>query len=631
MTRGANTGRGVHATLGAITLGGLLVLAGPGAAAPRVPGRSPDHYPDAGDVVSAYRTVRAWVDEFDLPAPGEPRAAVTLGNASGVCVILRQSGRVVGTGVDTTGDALMLRRAVGRAMGEVLGDPAVAALPPEAVTRAGLRLSLELEVAGQLIPLLGREFAQIAGQLVPGLDGAAVRRGRNLAMIFPARMRANNTAGRIERLLPALAVEVGLDVMPLPDLVRRFDISLYRFRTIDLAQAAPGKPPFNTVRGDRLVLDEQVTRDAIEDLAQGIVEHLAAAMAPDTIKEVGLMGTYHPAADRYRPLIAPPVEQALAAWALSRYGRVPGLDALTATRVADLSGRILDDLGHVGGGEIDPLSSSVACSAIVHAALEHRSYLDARETPRLFLEAARRARSAWTPQDGFIDVDERTVVPPHARAMIASAMTKLLAADRTSIDAATVRQAIDAAWSSVPPHRHVSLMPWIGWAEADYAAATGQPLRAGPLRAVRDLLDAGQLGRATVPDEADLAGGFALSRHRQPGPPTSQTLRPAALLAWMIRDTALTSPAEAPGALRRSLATMRFIMQLAVRDSLVWACPDQRRALGGIRTATWDWDQPVPVQALALATAAETLWSLDAVSGGDPLPGTPTRAGRLTP
>ena len=63
--------------------------------------------------------------------------------------------------------------------------------------------------------------------------------------------------------------------MPLPDLVRRFDISLYRFRTTDLAQAAPGDPPFETVRGDRLVLDKQVTRDAINALALGIVEHLA--------------------------------------------------------------------------------------------------------------------------------------------------------------------------------------------------------------------------------------------------------------------------------------------------------------------------------------------------------------------
>ena len=607
MSPGADTSRGVHATLGAITLVGLLVCTRPVAATP---------YPDAGDVVSAYLTLRGWVDEFDLPSPSEPRAAVTLGNASGVCVILRQSGRVVGTGVDTTGDALMLRRAAGRAMGEVLGNPAVAALPPEAVARAGLGLSLELEVAGKLIPLLGRHFADVAGQLSPGLDGVAIRRGRNLAMLFPARMRANNTADRAERMLPALAVEVGLDVMPLPDLVRRFDISLYRFRTTDLAQAAAGDPPFETVRGDRIVLDRQVTRDAITALALGIVEHLATAMAPDAIDEpVGLMGTYHPAVDRYEPLIAPPMEQALAAWALSRFARVGGLDAETAARVDGLAGRILDELGETGGGEIDPLTSSVACAAIVHAALEHRSYLDAEEPPRLFPAAAEVVRSAWTAQNGFMDVDKRTVVPPHGRAMIAAAMTRLLAADRSSIDAATVRQAIDAAWKSVPPHQHVSLMPWIGWAEADYAAATGQPVNAAPLRAVRDLLDAGRMDHASGPDEADLAGGFVLSGHRRSGRATSQTLRPAALFAWMVRNPALTSPDEAPAALGRTLATMRFIMQLAVRDSLVWACPDQRRALGGIRTATWDWDQPVPAQAQALVTAAETLRSLDAIAG----------------
>ena len=34
----------------------------------------------------------------------------------------------MGMGVDATGDALMLRRAVGRAMNEVLGDPALVSL-----------------------------------------------------------------------------------------------------------------------------------------------------------------------------------------------------------------------------------------------------------------------------------------------------------------------------------------------------------------------------------------------------------------------------------------------------------------------------------------------------------------------
>ena len=604
---GTNTGRGVTATValvGAITLGALL--------GPTPPVVGAEQYPDARDVVSAYLTVRRWVDDFNLPAPAE--AAFTLGNASGVCVILRRSGRVFGIGVDTTGDDLMLRRAAGRAMGEVLGTPTVAALPPDEIARTGRALTLELEVAGPLVPLLGRTFAEVAEQLDPGLDGVALRRGDRVAMLPPARMRVTNTARRVEHLLPPLALDLGLNVLTLPELARRFDVSLYRFRTTHLAQAAPGDAPFSTVRGDVLVTDEQVTRAAIMDLALGIAEHLAGAMAP--IEEpVGLMGTYLPTADRYEPLIAPPAEQALAAWALARYCRVPGLDKEVAARMAGCSRRILDELGQVSPGELDPLASAVACAAIVHAVLEHRTSLDGDGGPPLFLQAAARVRNAWTRTSGFVDIEEVSRVPPHAQALIVSAMSRLLAVELLGLEAATVRQALDEVWESVPPHRRISLMPWIGWAEADYAAATGQPIAADPLRELRDLLDASRLGAART-DDADMAGGFSLDQ-RHPRLATAQSFRPAALLAWMIRQPALTPPDQTQVALGRMLQTMRFVMQVAVRDSLAWSCPDPRRAMGGIRTATWDWEQPVLAQALALATATEILLSLDAVAARD--------------
>ncbi len=568
-------------------------------------------YPDAADVVAAYMAARAWVDDFDLPAPADKAATVVLGDASGVCVILRHGGRVIGIGTDATGDGLMVRRATGRALSEVLGDPAVASLPAGQVARTGRALTLQVEVAGSLVPLIGRTFADIAGQLDPGLDGVAIRRGEQLAMLFPARVRANNTAGRLERLLPALAVDVGLAVMPLPELARRFDVSLYRFRTTDLAQATPRGPPFQTVRGDVLVLDEAVTRASIEQLARGIADHLAGSIA-HVGEPVGLMGTYKPSSDRYEPLIAPPLEQALAAWALSRYGGLPNLDAETAARMHALSRRILEDLSVVTPVETDPLASAVACAAIVYAALEHPTFLAGDRPPPLFLEAAARVGDGWTRQDGFIDVDEQVPVPPHARALIASAMSRLLAAGMTGIDGATARGALDAAWESVPPHGRVALLPWIGWGEAHYAAATGRPVAASKLIELRDLLDAARLDRMALIEAGglDLAGGFELSRQR-PGLATSQTLRPAAWLAWMIRHRDFTAPDEASPALGRMLQTMRFITQLAVRDSLSWSCPNPDRAAGGVRLATWNWDQPVPAQALALVTAVEMLRSLE--------------------
>ncbi len=593
------------------------MVASVAAGQPRGTGDPP--LPDAADVVAAFATVRAWIDDFELPPTEAPQARLAVADASGVCVILRQSGRIVGVGTDTTADALMVRRATGRAMSDLLGDPAVANLPEDMLPQVAAAVTLELEIAGRPVPLLGKTYADAAAQLSPGEDGVALRRGENTAMLFPAQLRATNTAGRVERLLPPLAVELGLSALPLPELARRFDVSIYRFRTTTLAQHAAGRPPFATIRGDTLVTDAQVTRAGIQELAVGIAQHLSNTLAP-VDAPVGLMGTYRPASDRFSPLIAPPAEQALAAWSLARLSRVEQLPELMAGRIADVSEHILRQLEQVSDGEDEPLASAVACAAIVHAGLEHQGYRDS--APPLLREAAERVRVAYTREDGFVDADESKPVPPHSRALIASALSRLLATGHAGVDAGLVRGALDAAWSSVPPHEQVTLLPWIGWAEADYAAAAGEPLaRVVELRNLRQLLDASRVGTADRPGPPDLAGGFALSGGGGSGGghllATSQTVRPAAFLAWMIRDPRLTRDDEAAVAAGRMLQTIRFIGQLSVRPSSRWAYVNPGRALGGIRAAVWNCDQPVPAQALALVTAAEMLTSLDTLASRD--------------
>ena len=61
----------------------------------------------------------------------------------------------------------------------------------------------------------------------------------------------------------------------------------------------------------------------------------------------------------------------------------------------------------------------------------------------------------------------------------------------------------------------------------------------------------------------------------------------------------------------RHLATIRFLMQLTVRETSAWSLQNPARAMGGVRAAVWDADQPVAAQALGLLTAVETLWSLE--------------------
>lgn len=598
-----NIGRGVRATVG-------LVLA----AALALPCRAEqavEPLPDPGDVVAAYGTLRDWLTAFRLPRPDDDASRLPLRDATGVCVILRHSGRVVGVGADWSGGGLMVRRAAARALGEVLADPSVSSLPDSVIQDIGRSLTLELEVGGALVPLVGRTFDMVAAQLEPGLDGVAMRRGDDLALLFPAQMRAANTAGRAERVLGPLAADLGLAPMTLPELLKRFPLSIYRFGATHLTQAAPDTPPFATVRGDTLVDDADVTRQALEDLAASLAARLAGSISP-LDDPLGLMGTYRPVADRYDPLIAPPLDQALGAWALARYGA-----HAQATDASNAAARILDEMRLVVAGEDEPLADAGVCAAVVYAALELEGALGGDgEREQFVAEAVACVSGAFVPKQGFARTGDGLTVPPHTQALIAAAMARLLVTGSQRVGPQEVREAIDATWESVPPHRQVALLPWLGWAESDWAAATGRPNPAAErLRGIREYLDASRVGSADRPGPPDLAGGLVLSSGDRLAA-TAQTVRPASYLATMIRDPDLTRPDEAAVALGRHLKTMRFVMQLTVRDGSVWAYRNAPAARGGIRAATWDCDQPVGAQALGLITATETLTTLDALSGG---------------
>ena len=83
---------------------------------------------DDGQLQAAFAKLRQWVSDFETPKIEDELSRANVASASGVCVILRRAGRVMGVGSDASGDDLMLRRAAGKAMNEVLADPALASL-----------------------------------------------------------------------------------------------------------------------------------------------------------------------------------------------------------------------------------------------------------------------------------------------------------------------------------------------------------------------------------------------------------------------------------------------------------------------------------------------------------------------
>lgn len=627
-----NTRRRVNPTLITLVLAMAAVI-GPASspasrASAQVDAQAPDEaaasLPDAAGVVSACLTLHRWVEAFDAPDPDLPEAALPIENATAVYIALRQRGRVLGSGRDAAGDAHMVRRAAGRAMSAVLGDRTVASLPEALRGTLGDSLTTEFEVAGTLVPLPGRSFARIAEVLEPGLDGVAMRRGDVTEYLFPAEMRTANTTRHLGRNLPALAVALGLPAEELSELTRRFDVRMYRFRTIHLVQRGPGRRPFETFRGDVVVPQDAIDGAAIDRFAAGLTDHLITTLWARE-EPLGLMGDYRPSRDDYTPLVAPPRDQALVAFALARYAAALGDDGRSRSP-RDAAEVVLVELTQTAEGEIDPLSDPVACAAIIYAVTELPGAVDDPRMRVLFDGAVQAVVGAFAPTRSFAPADTGAAISEHGQSMIAGALARCMRAapDRlraAGVDADLVRDAINAAWGAVPDHRRIALLPWIAFAEADDAEMHGRPLiNAGALRMLRTLLNSSRIGAATSHGAPDLAGGFPLQGAGNELV-TAQTTRPAAFIAWALRQPDLTGPGEVEVETGLHLRTMRFLRQLSVDDDLLWSVRAPLRAKGGLRAAPWDSDQPVAAQAMGLLTAAETLVSLRQEAPPGPPPG----------
>ena len=583
--------------------------------------------PGAEGVVIAYLAARGWVNDFDPPGIESPEAQQEITGAAGVCIVLRQSGRIVGVGLDHVGDERMLRRAVGRALGQVLSDHAVARLPKDLRDEIGLSLTLEMDVAGPFIPLPGRTFDQIASRLEPGMDGIAIRKGETWDIRFPAQLMAMNNARNITGLLRGMAARLGFPRRTLREIRQQETITIYRFRTIRLAQLTPQGFPFQTHRSDDLVTRPDITPHRIIDLADGIADHLYSRLWPQEWpgdageayrKPPGLKGDYNPIADDYKPLVAPIMEQALAAFALLEYAETRKADQSRSEQARQVAHRILLDLALLDETNREGLNDPIACAALIYAFCD---MTDDELVPALATlrdDAIRRILDCLQPQGEFrmtlTDGGNRHI-PPHGQAMLAGALSRAWARELDpSLEKQSVRQAIDAAWQSIPVPQQVTLLPWIGWAESDYALGSGGNLtNQTRLLTLRQAVEASRIDGSDASVPLDLDGGFSVSGRLSGTTPraTSQSLRLAVWIAGILPDSRLVMPAELASVREGHLHTIRFLLQLTARSTSSWRYRSPQRTFGGVRQALWDTDMPLAAQILGLLTASETISSLE--------------------
>lgn len=562
---------------------------------------------------------RAWLDRFELPDDESDAARTPLECARGVCVILRQQGRVVAIGQDEMGDALMLRRAMARAMGETLGDPAVASLSEEERRNLGAGLTLQLEIAGTPTPALGADFSQVAKRLTPGVQGVALRRGSMWKLEFPGRMLATNTARSLEQAFPRLAMELGLPAKDLPDLERIDRVGAYSFRTICLAQRGPKESPFEVIRNDEIVHLPEVTAAALQQATERLVEHLHRRMPlwDDSANgalppPIGIQGDYRPVADQYRPMAGSPMDQAMTAYALARAAESRALDAATREVASATARRILRELAIVSESEGEPLENPATAAAVLLALHAHEA-LRVPETEELATLARAAVKSTFQIDSGFGILQEdgtSASISPARQAILAAAMAALYA-DARRVNLSTAQAAVDAAWASTTLEQAADLLPWIITAEqilhADADALSG----AERLAEVRRSLHAAQHSPRESAEDPAYVGGF---RARPRGPdvaePTALSLRPGAGLAAMLADERLTTDEERGACRERVMWYARFLLQLSVRESSAWSYRRADRALGGLRESPTDSDQPLAGQAMGLLSLVEMLDAL---------------------
>ncbi len=277
--------------------------------------------PDLDRGIAGWLTLRGWLDDGSTPSETDAAAAIPVPRLSEASVLLRLDGRVVGRGSDPDGDERAIRRAFGRALAQARGDSVIRGLPEPWRTSPGRRLTLELELAGPRLPLVGGTLGAAARRLEPGVDGIAVIRGEESATAMPGRQLAIGQADDMSGTLIRLIGQVGLPPVDLPELRRLDSVRLERFRTLRLGQASPGDLPRVLGRSGELIERTPLDQASLDETLAALGTRLAAWQAPtdpgDPDGKRLWLGDYDPIARSHRPFEAPTLERLLAIWALA--------------------------------------------------------------------------------------------------------------------------------------------------------------------------------------------------------------------------------------------------------------------------------------------------------------------------
>lgn len=570
----------------------------PSIAAPGTPFAPPPATPDAGRAAETFVAARRWLDggarDPSVATPSDVHAAA---------VVLRRNGRTVGRGLDA--GTPERDGCVDRALRAALED-ARARIGAGAGEADPALLTLELELAGPREPLVGRTFQDALRGIEPGACGLMLADRDRTAYLPASHLLARRMASPLSRAVVSLVSELGLPARDLPGLQELGGATaIYASWSVRLAQRTPEAAPEVMARLVPPAPLAPVDRADAQALAEGIVALLERWAEPPALPEGvpaeareafargGLRGTYRLTADLHEPLIAPPAEQALAAFALANAARTEGWPAALRERSRALAERVLAALDAVDSTEVDPVTD---IAATAYASLAIDALGPSGTVPASLRQRVSAALEAQCQPAAFASLRVTD------RAPVLAAAAARLAAGAAVLPRETLMPRLRAEWDAMNAANAVTAGPWLLHANA-LLLSLGEESSLGAdaaamLEAACEVLRGTQV--RTDPSRPtsllDEVGAFPVTGSAA-GRVSSQSLRAHLVLAMAGR-----SPAD-PAALGWA---GRYVRQLAIGPSAACMAPNPAAARGGILASTADPVLPVPAQAMALWALSES-------------------------
>ncbi|MEO1008761.1 MAG: hypothetical protein AAFX79_09345 [Planctomycetota bacterium] len=485
---------------------------------------------------------------------------------------------------------------------------------------------LTVELAGRPVPIPAGPLSSVALSIAPGVDAVAVLVGDRSGVVFPEEMLARG-------LLPSEAIELALrraldDRLPpavepgfdawsgyAGRVVREGEATVFRAPVTVLATLGDGGAPTLLHRGGRVVPLSAITPGGLEAWAAQMAAHLRGRLH-DGLDPWGLRGTLDARRGAFLSPVDEPFAQALAAYALLRYGSRAWADPDRAAASRRAGEVVLRQLGFV-----TPVRAGLLAD-VPDAPLEPAPWADTGAAAMALVALGELDEDAIVAHPELVDLRDRCAgrvrsavgatltgeiafepsVRANQRALVARALAALgdSGVGRPN-DAELGRAAGESILATVETELLVGQLPWLlGVIEAT-------PEQAEALGVVRSLIWTHQLDDldAAGPDR-DMAGGIVFTRGGTPLP-TWQSARAVVAASGMLADPRLV-PAEArAGEFFRLMRSLRFLRQLSADETLGHLYADPDLALGGVRAALWDQRMPSAATSLALLAVCDAL------------------------